>query len=133
MDEQSNRSLVRSQFFEVFNDQSPSAPYILRACAGVREQTGRRASAYEVGSLDGTVRIPLPSLIECNDIPNNRDEIPTPTAALHLKSVVHVIPDFDPQAPIMLLLVQDIIRVHKVHKQVNGSHNLPYAQKLDLG
>ena len=27
LDEQSNRSLVRSQFFEVFNDQSPSAPY----------------------------------------------------------------------------------------------------------
>ncbi len=33
----------------------------------------------------------------------------------------------------MLLLGRDIIRVHKVHKQVNGPHNLPYAQKLDLG
>lgn len=33
----------------------------------------------------------------------------------------------------MLLLGRDIIRAHKVRKQVNGSHNQPYAQKLDLG
>ncbi|XP_055061241.2 uncharacterized protein [Misgurnus anguillicaudatus] len=119
MDEQSNRSLVRSQFFEMFHDQSPSASYTLRTCAGVKQSAGRRASGYEVESLDGAVRIPLPSLIECNDIPNNREEIPTPEVALHhvdLRSVAHL-----------------IIRVHKVRKQVNGPHNLPYAQKLDLG
>ncbi len=90
LDEQSNRSLVHSQFFEVFSDQSPSAPYILRTCAGVKESVGRRVSGYEVESLDGTVCIPLPSLIECNDIPNSRDEIPTPDVArghIHLKSV----------------------------------------------
>ena len=136
LDEQSNRSLARSQFFDVFNDQSPSAPYTLRTCAGVKQSAGRRANAYEVESFDGTVRIPLPSLIECNDIPNNREEIPTPEVALHhahLRSLAHRIPDIDPQAPIMLLLGRDIIRVHKVRKQVNGSHNLPFAQKLDLG
>ncbi|XP_036007876.1 uncharacterized protein LOC118567277 [Fundulus heteroclitus] len=83
MDEQSNRSLVDSQFFDMFNDQSPSAPYTLRTCAGVKQSAGRRASGYEVESLDGTVRVPLPSLIECNDIPNNREEIPTPEVALH--------------------------------------------------
>lgn len=136
LDEQSNRSLVRSQFFEIFNDQSPSAPYSLKTCAGVKKATGRRASGYIVESLDKTVSIPLPSLIECDDIPNNRDEIPTPNAAFHhahLKSVAHLIPEIDPQAQIMLLLGRDILRVHKVRKQVNGSHNLPYAQKLDLG
>ena len=136
LDEQSNRSLVRSQFFEVFSDESPSAPYTLRTCAGVKESTGRRASGYEVESLDGTFCASLPSLIECNDIPNNREEIPTPEVALHhahLRSVAHLIPDIDPHAPIMLLLGRDIIRVHKVRKQVNGSHNQPYAQKLDLG
>ncbi|XP_073769028.1 uncharacterized protein [Danio rerio] len=136
LDEQSNRSLVRSQFFEVFSDQSPCAPYILRTCAGVKESAGRRASGYEVESLDGTVCISLPSLIECNDIPNNRDEIPTPDVArshTHLKSMAHFIPELDPKAPIMLLLGRDVIRVHKVRKQVNGPHNLPYAQKLDLG
>nr|XP_054593164.1 uncharacterized protein LOC129160055 [Nothobranchius furzeri] len=136
LDEQSNRSLVRSHFFDVFNDQSPSAPYTLRTCAGVKEAAGRRASGYEVESLDGSVRIPLPSLIECNDIPNNREEIPTPEVAFHhphLESLACLIPDIDPHAQIMLLLGRDLIRVHKVRKQVNGSHNLPYAQKLDLG
>ncbi|XP_034053860.1 uncharacterized protein LOC117533931 [Gymnodraco acuticeps] len=120
----------------MFSDQSPSAPYTLRTCAGVKESAGRRASGYEVESLDGTVHIPLPSLIECNDIPNNRNEIPTPDVALnhaHLKSVAHLIPDIEPQAPIMLLLGRDVIRVHKVRKQMNGSHNQPYAQNLDLG
>ncbi|XP_015230161.1 PREDICTED: uncharacterized protein LOC107084717 isoform X2 [Cyprinodon variegatus] len=136
LDEQSNRSLVRSQFFDVFNDRSPSAPYTLRTCAGVREAAGRRASGYEIESLDGNVRILLPSLIECNDIPNNRDEIPTPEVARHhqhLKSLAHLIPNIDPQAQIMLLLCRDLIRVHKVRKQLNGPHDLPYAQKLDLG
>lgn len=123
LDEQSNRSLARSQFFKVFNVQSPSAPCSLKTCAGVKETTGRRAG------------LPLPSLIECDYIQNNRDEIPTPNAAFHayLKSLAHLIPDIDPQAPIMLLLGWDIIRVHKVRKQVNGPHNLPFAQKLDLG
>ncbi|XP_013856011.1 uncharacterized protein LOC106511825, partial [Austrofundulus limnaeus] len=136
LDEQSNRSLVRSQFFDVFKDESPSAPYTLRTCAGVKEAAGRRASGYVIESMDGNVHIPLPSLIECNNIPNNRDEIPTPEVALHhphLKSLAHLIPVIDPQAQIMLLLGRDLIRVHKVRKQVNGPHNLPYAQQLDLG
>lgn len=117
LDEQSNRLLVHSQFFELFHEQSPVTS--LRTCAGVKESAGRRASGYEVESLDGTARIPLSSLIECNDIPNNRDEIPTSTVAIHhehLKSVAHLIPDIDPQAPIILLPGQDIVRVHNVHK-----------------
>lgn len=96
LDEQSTRSLVRSQFFKVFDDKSPAAPYTLRTWAGVNESTGRRESGYEVESLDGTVHIALPILTECNDIPNNRDEIPTPDA--HLKSLAHLIPDMDPKA-----------------------------------
>ncbi|XP_076862530.1 uncharacterized protein LOC143514793 [Brachyhypopomus gauderio] len=136
LDDQSNRSLVTSHFFDVFSDSSLSSPYTLRTCSGVKQVSGRRATGYEVESLDGTVRLSLPSLIECNDIPNNRDEIPTPDVALHhphLKSLAHLIPEVDPNAPIMLLLGRDILRVHKVRKQVNGTHNAPYAQKLDLG
>ena len=136
IDDQSNRSLVRSQFFDVFSDQSPSAPYTLRICAGVKDASGRRASGYEVESSDGSVQITLPSLIECNNIPNNRDEIPTPEVAFHhphLQPVAQHIPELDPQAEIMLLLGRDLIRVHKVRKQLNGPHNVPYAQKLDLG
>lgn len=66
----------------MFNKDGPSSPYSLRICAGLKESMGRRATSYVVESLDGTVHVPLPSLIECNDIPNNREEIPTFDAAL---------------------------------------------------
>lgn len=135
LDEQSNRSLARSLFFDIFNDKSSSTPYSLRTCAGVKETNGRRANGYNVESIDGKISISLPSLIECNEIPNNRDEIPTPNVAhhAHLKSISHLIPKLEPEAPILLLLGRDIIRVHKVRKQINGPNHLPYAQKLDLG
>ncbi|XP_057705305.1 uncharacterized protein LOC130923571 [Corythoichthys intestinalis] len=135
-DEQSNRSLVRPEFFELFNDSGPSAPYSLRTCSGVKETMGRRATGYVVEALDGSVHIPLPSLIECPDIPNDRDEIPTPDAARHhghLKSVAHLIPDLDSHAQILMLLGRDVVRAHKVRKQISGPHNAPYVQKLDLG
>ncbi|KAK7889533.1 hypothetical protein WMY93_025093 [Mugilogobius chulae] len=135
-DEQSNRSLVRPEFFELFNDCGPSSPYSLRTCAGVKETMGRRATGYIVEALDGTVQIPLPSLIECKNIPNDRDEIPTPSAALHhshLKSIANLIPELDFNAQILMLLGRDVVRVHKVRKQISGPHNAPYAQKLDLG
>lgn len=114
----------------MFNSQSSDAPCTLRPCTGVRESAGRRASGYEVDSLDGTVCIP--NLIQWNDIPNNREEILTPDVTLHhahLKSVAHLIPDIDPIPPNMLLLGQDIKRVHKVCRQRNGLHNLPYVHK----
>ena len=136
LDDQSNRSLVRSEFCDLFNVKSHNSPYSLKTCAGVVETSGRRAHGFQVESIDGQVTLSLPTLIECNKIPNNRREIPTPEAAqhhAHLKPLVHHIPKLDPQAPIMLLLGRDIIRVHKVRKQINGPHDSPYAQRLDLG
>lgn len=79
---------------------------------------------------------PLPTLIECNAIPNNREEIPTAEAALyhrHLKAIATEIPPLDPSADILLLIGRNLLRVHKVQEQINGRHNDPFAQKLDLG
>ncbi|XP_061775443.1 uncharacterized protein LOC133564935 [Nerophis ophidion] len=136
IDEQSNKSLARSEFFEIFKIQNPSSPYTLRTCSGVMESTGRRASGYKIESMDGKVCLSLPSFLECDDLPKNKSEIPRPNAAAnhsHLKSVANLIPDLDPNASIMLLLGRDIISVHKVRKQVDGQRDGPYAQKLDLG
>ncbi|KAI4874451.1 hypothetical protein NFI96_005580 [Prochilodus magdalenae] len=102
----------------------------------IMETEGRQARGFVVEPVDGSVTLPLPPLIECNEIPNNRTEIPTPEVAsshAHLKHLSKHIPDLDPHAPILLLLGRDIIRAHKVRRQVNGPHNAPYAQKLDLG
>ncbi|XP_067306911.1 uncharacterized protein [Pseudorasbora parva] len=136
LDDQSNRSLVRSDFFKLFNIKGQPFPYSLKTCAGLVETSGRKAEGFQVESLDGQTSLLLPPLIECNDILNDRSEIPTPEAARyhpHLRSVAEHIPELDPKAEILILLGRDIVRVHKVRQQVSGPHNAPFAQRLDLG
>lgn len=136
IDEHSNKSLARSEFFNFFNDQGPTSTYTLRTCAGITEASGRRALGYKVGSLDGKTTYTLPTLIECNEIPDNRSEIPTPDVIRklpHLAVIADEIPVLDPDAPILLLLGRDVIEAHKVRKTINGPRGAPHAQKLDLG
>ncbi|XP_026184465.1 uncharacterized protein LOC113143190 [Mastacembelus armatus] len=86
--------------------------------------------------MDGKVNVQLPPLIECDSVPDDRTEIPSPEIAQHhphLLSVADKIQTVDHQAPILLLLGRDILRVHKVREQINGPNNAPYAQRLDLG
>lgn len=121
----SSRFRVCSEFFKMF---SPSSPYSLRTCAVVKETIERRASAYVTESRHGTVHLWLPSLVECNGFPNNRDGIPTPSAGLHhspLKSVAHLI--IDQNTPITILLGQDIIKVYEIRKQINGPQDELYV------
>lgn len=89
-----------------------------------------------VESLDGTTKVMLPTLLECNHMPDDCSEIPTPAAVqhhAHLKSIACKIPHLDPEAQILLLLGRDILQVHKVREHRNGPPNAPYAQRLDLG
>lgn len=89
-----------------------------------------------IKAIHGSLAIPQPVLIECNMIRNNREEIPTPSTAHahhHLEAIAHKIPTIDNGADILLLLGRDIMRVHKVRSQINGPHDAPYAQRLDLG
>lgn len=135
LDEQSNCSLARTEFFEEFQIKGSSFLYSLKTCAGLKETTGRRASGYIVESLDKNVSLRLPTLLEYNQIPNVHSEIPTPDAARcfsHLKDIADEIPAIDPDASILLLLGRDLIRIHKVRQQINGSHDAPFAQKLGL-
>lgn len=136
LDDQSNRSLAWSEFFDLFNLTGSDSPYTLRTCVGVTEMSGRRGTGFIAQPLDGRLSVPLPTLIECNHMPDDRSEIPTPEAAKHhshLKPIAHLIPELDPDAQILLLLGQDVLQVHKVRYQFNGPNNTPYAPKLDLG
>ncbi|KAL7851403.1 hypothetical protein AOLI_G00217590 [Acnodon oligacanthus] len=72
LDDQSNLSLARSEFFDMFKVDSFAAPYTLQTCAGVGLTAGHRAFGYVIESIDGATAIPLPMLIECNMIPNER-------------------------------------------------------------
>ncbi|XP_034163934.2 uncharacterized protein LOC117598271 [Pangasianodon hypophthalmus] len=136
LDDQSNRSLARPEFFELFNVESKQFSYHLRTCSGIIETSGKKAVGFQIESLDGKVLISLPPLIECHEIMNNRSEIPTPSAVLyqpHLRHIAKHIPELEPEAEILLLLGRDVIRAHKVRQQVNGPNNAPFAQRLDLG
>ncbi|KAM4544606.1 uncharacterized protein PAE49_017493 [Odontesthes bonariensis] len=136
LDEQSNKSLAKAEFFNLFGVKASPAPYTLKTCSGTTETSGRRANNFVLESMDGKLQLPLPTLIECDMVPDDRSEIPSPDVAYnhpHLQRVAHKIPALDPDAPILLLLGRDILRVHKVREQINGPHNAPYAQRLDLG
>ena len=136
LDEQSNKSLGRTEFFEHFGITGEGSTYTLKTCSGVFETAGRRASNFIVESLDGNTQIPLPTLIECDMLPDDRSEIPSPEVARHhphLQHLVEKIPAVDPDASILLLLGRDLIQVHKVREQCNGPQSAPFAQRLDLG
>ncbi|KAM4032594.1 uncharacterized protein ACNLHF_019812 [Anomaloglossus baeobatrachus] len=136
LDDQSNRSLARSELFDLFGLKGNAYPYTLGTCSGISEACGRRASGLVVTSLENTVEIPLPTLVECNQIPANREEIPTPEAALHhphLRTIASKIPPLDHSAKILILIGRDILQLHKVRQHINGPHDAPFAQRYDLG
>ncbi|XP_076869614.1 uncharacterized protein LOC143519746 [Brachyhypopomus gauderio] len=136
LDEQSNKSLAKAEFFNLFGVKASPAPYMLKTCSGTLKTSGRRAYNFVLESMDGKLHLPLRTLIECDMVPDDRSEIPSPDVAYnhpYLQPVAHKIPAVDPNAPILLLLGRDILRVHKVREQINRPHNSPYAQRLDLG
>ncbi len=117
LDDQSNRLLARSEFFNLLHVKGQRSTYTLHTCAGVTEIAGRRAAGFVVESLDGAMKVKLTTLIECHNMPDDRTEIPTPGVTrwhTHLKPIAHCIPPLDPEAQILLLLGRDILQVHKV-------------------
>nr|XP_055029189.1 uncharacterized protein LOC129418268 [Misgurnus anguillicaudatus] len=136
MDEQSNQSLARSDFFDIFSVKGDTEVYTLKTCAGIMEVRGRKAKDFIIESIDGHIKVPLPPMLECDMIPEDRSEIPSPEVAQyhpHLKALSHKIHAIDSNAQILLLLGRDILSLHKVREQCNGPHNAPFAQRLDLG
>ncbi|XP_032416936.1 uncharacterized protein LOC116718815 [Xiphophorus hellerii] len=136
LDDQSNRSLARSSVFDAFSITRKSYPYMLKTCAGTEEVMGRRAHNFIVESVDCQSHLLLETLIECDMLPDNRNEIPTPEAAQHhshLQDIAAEIPKLDPDASISLLIGRDVVQAHKVIDQRNGPLNAPFAQRLALG
>lgn len=67
----------------MFDIHGTEASYNIKTCMGATEAYGRRAHGYVIESLDSNICLQLPMLIECDNLPNNRLEIPTPEAAYH--------------------------------------------------
>lgn len=81
LDDQSNVSLARSPFFNMFNLHGEALPYKMKTCSETVNTQGRRAHGFAIEGINRKVSITLPILTECNQIPNNRSEIPTLEAA----------------------------------------------------
>lgn len=136
IDEQSNRSLARSAFFDSFGIPGPETPYTLSSCSGNTTEYGRRCSNFIIESFDSSYTIDLPTLIECDQIPNIRDEIPSPKVAevySHLKNIAAFIPPVQESAEILLLIGRDLLPAHHVLEQRIGPMHAPFAQRLRLG
>ncbi|XP_060064935.1 uncharacterized protein LOC132545277 [Ylistrum balloti] len=136
VDDQSSHSLATPSFFDAFSEHGPQYQYVLVSCAGKKPNHGRRADGYVIQSVDNASSLKLPTLIECTDIPNNRNEIPSPEIAehfSHLRDIAEYIPPIDSHMDIELLIGRDLIAAHHVLEQRVGEDRHPLGQKLPLG
>ncbi|KAK3101561.1 hypothetical protein FSP39_004496 [Pinctada imbricata] len=136
IDEQSNRSLARSSLFDHFHIFGPELSYSLSSCSGLSTEYGRRYSNLIIESMDSSFKMKLPTLIECDLIPNRRDEIPSPSAAKmfpHLCDLADFIPPIRDECEILLLIGRDLLPVHHIIEQRLGPIHEPFAQRLRLG
>ena len=86
--------------------------------------------------MGGKYTVTLHSVIECDAIPDSKEETLTPAvgrAHPHLKEIANKIPEIDPEADIHLLVGRNVPQLHKVHESRNGKSASAWAQRLDLG
>ncbi|XP_076113586.1 uncharacterized protein LOC143081749 [Mytilus galloprovincialis] len=136
IDDQSNRSLASPEFFSLFNVREKPENYSLTTCSGRVATSGKRGKDFVIKSVHSDVQFDLPTLIECNNIPNNRDEIPTPEVAMHHPHLTELrgsITPLEERCQILLLIGRDLIEAHHVLEQRLGPSRTPFAQKLRLG
>lgn len=136
IDDQSSHSLASPSLFDAFDQDYPNHQYTLISCSGSFTASGRRGTGFVIESLDGKCSFKLPMLIECAELPNNREEIPFPRVAKgysHLEDISDKIPDLLENVEIELLIGRDLIDAHIVQDQRKGSCGMPFAQKFPLG
>ena len=81
VDEQSNSSLLTSELADDLGADGPLEKYFLSTCSGEKEEKyGRRVAGITVRSLSGA-EFAAPTLTECDTIPQDKSEIPTPDMA----------------------------------------------------
>lgn len=136
LDDQSNRTLARSRLFNELHGNYVETEYVLTSCSGRVNTLGRKMNNLVIESLDRSTKLEIPSVIECNSLPENRSEIPTPIVAqsyTHLRDVAHLIPEIENEVPILMLIGRDVITAHHVIDHRIGPSDTPYGQKLALG
>jgi hypothetical protein len=124
IDEQSTHTLATPILFDRLEENAEQIRFVLSSCSGKTSMIGRKSSHYIIESLDHSVCIDVPSIIECSDIPNNREEIPSPEVVAnhpHLKDLTsHILP-IDLNTNIEILIGRDVISApHVLDQRLGG-------------
>lgn len=95
VDDQSNPSIISTELADKLNAEGPEWKYYLSTCGGAKEvRYARRLTGLIISSIHGRTSR-LPTLTECDGIPQDKKEIPTPEIARehpHLRSIAVEIP-----------------------------------------
>ena len=108
----------------------------MTSCSGSVMTYGRTASGLFIESSGGGTRLRLPCILECDEIPNNYLEIPTPDVAQqykHLRDIANHISPIDTSRKILLLIGRDLPQIHHELEQRIGPDDEPFAQRSLLG
>ena len=136
LDDQSNACLGDPKLFDALNIDGPPFEYELSTCGGRRISTqGRRASGLVMKSLEGNIEH-LPTVIENDNIPSDRDEIPSPDLCRkfqHLSQIAGKIPNISEDVDVLLLIGRNCPEPLKVRESRNGPKGTPWAQRTTMG
>ncbi|XP_069133524.1 uncharacterized protein [Argopecten irradians] len=136
LDDQSNRSLASTELLDSLGMAGREIEYTLTSCSGRSKLTGRKAIGLVIRSSEGSTMYSLPPLIECNNIPTDESEIPTPEVVRHfshLKQLGSRIPEYKPDCSVGLLVGRDLPEAHHINQQITGPRGSPFAQRTGLG
>ena len=137
MDDQSNTSLVSSELSDDMGAKGPSEKYFLSTCYGNNQvKYGRRVPGLVIRSVQNGSEADLPILVECDNIPNDKSEVPTPEIVRrfpHLRDIADTIPPLDKSADVHLLIGRDAPELLQIRAFKNGPKGAPWAQKLLVG
>ena len=136
IDDQSNASMVSPHLADEFRENGPKEKFLLSTSSAAKElKYGRCVSGLVVRSIGGE-QFKLPTLVECDYIPRDKSEIPSPEIARefpHLKEIADQTPPLDPNANIEILIGCDAPELLKIRASRNGLKGAPWAQKFKLG
>ena len=127
--------MITSERADELGATSPQEKYYLTTCSGEKEAKYGRVTGVVLKPLHGS-ESELPTFIECNNIPHDKQEIPTPEMARifsHLRDIANEIPQLDENAEIDLLIERDAPELLKVREFRNGPKGTPWAQRISLG
>jgi len=103
IDDQSNRTLGESKLFDYFDSATRLEDYTISTCSGSYTTAGRCVPGLVVESHDGTSILRCPPILECDDIPDNKREVATPSVARaypHLRKIANYIPELQETASV---------------------------------